>query len=58
MQLVDGRTAQEFNYRKKPKRVLWEDRFHATAIETNRRLISCLTYIELNMVRARVVKHP
>ncbi len=58
MQLVAGRTAQEFNYRKKRKGAFWEDRYHATAIETNHHLISCLTYIDLNIVRAGVVKHP
>ena len=58
MQLVAGRTAQEFNQRKKRKGAFWEDRYHATAVETNHHLISCLTYIDLNMVRAGVVAHP
>ena len=58
MQLVTGRTAQEFNQRKKRKGAFWEDRYHATAVETNHHLISCLTYIDLNMVRAGVVAHP
>jgi len=31
MQLVAGRTAQEFNQRKKRKGAFWEDRYHATA---------------------------
>jgi hypothetical protein len=58
MQLIAGRTAQEFNQRKKRKGAFWEDRYHATAVETNHHLVSCLTYIDLNMVRAGVVKHP
>ena len=58
MQLIAGRTAQEFNHRKKRKGAFWEDRYHATAVETNHHLISCLTYIDLNMVRAGVVAHP
>lgn len=58
MQLIAGRTAQEFNQRKKRKGAFWEDRYHATAIETNHHLISCLTYIDLNMVRAGAVAHP
>jgi len=58
MQLVAGRTAQEFNQRKKRKGAFWEDRYHATAVETNHHLISCLIYIDLNMVRAGVVTHP
>ena len=58
MQLVSGRTAQAFNIRKKRKGAFWEDRYHATAVETDHHLISCLTYIDLNMVRAGVVAHP
>lgn len=58
MQLISGRTAQEFNQRKKRKGAFWEDRYHATAVETNHHLFSCLTYIDLNMVRAGVVTHP
>jgi len=58
MQLVASRTAQEFNRRKKRKGAFWEDRYHATAVETNYHLISCLTYIDLNMVRAGAVAHP
>ncbi len=58
MQLISGRTAQEFNQRKKRKGAFWEDRYHATAVETNHHLISCLTYIDLNMMRAWAVAHP
>ncbi|ODS33041.1 MAG: hypothetical protein SCARUB_01803 [Candidatus Scalindua rubra] len=58
IQLVAGRTAQEFNQRKNRKGAFWEDRYHATAIETDKHLIRCLVYIDLNMVRAGVVKHP
>lgn len=58
MQLASGRTAQEFNLRKKRRGAFWEDRYHATAVETNHHLIRCVTYIDLNMVRAGVVRHP
>jgi REP element-mobilizing transposase RayT len=58
IQLVAGRTGQEFNQRKNRKGAYWEDRYHATAIETGRHLVQCLVYIDLNMVRAGVVKHP
>ena len=57
MQLIAGRTAQEFNKRKGRKGASREDR-SATAVETNHHLISCLTYIDLNMVRAGAVAHP
>ena len=58
IQLIAGRTAQEFNQRKKRKGAFWEDRYHAVAIETEKHLVRCLVYIDLNMVRAGVVKHP
>lgn len=32
--LVAGRTAQEYNRRKRRKGTFWEDRYHSTAIET------------------------
>ena len=58
MQLIAGRTAQEYNQRKKRKGAYWEDRYHATAVETGDHLAQCLAYIDLNMVRAGVVVHP
>lgn len=58
MQLIAGRTAQEYNQRKRRNGAFWEDRYHATAIQTNESLARCLAYIDLNMVRAGVVKHP
>jgi putative transposase len=36
----------------------WEDRYHATAIETDAHLHRCLVYIDLNVVRAGAVRHP
>ena len=58
LQLIAGRTAQEYNYRKGRKGAYWEDRYHATAVETDEHLFTCLVYIDLNMVRAGVVRHP
>lgn len=58
MQLVAGRTGQDYNQRKRRKGAFWEDRYHATAIEAENHLLRCLVYIDLNMVRAGVVKHP
>ena len=58
IQLIAGRTAQEFNQRKSRKGAFWEDRYHAVAVETEQHLTRCLVYIDLNMVRAGVVKHP
>jgi putative transposase len=58
MQLLAGRTGQEFNRRKKRSGAYWEDRYHATAVETAGHLARCMVYIETNMVRAAVVGHP
>lgn len=58
MQLLAGRTAQPFNRRKGRSGAFWEDRYHATAVETGVHLARCLVYIDLNMVRAGVVAHP
>jgi putative transposase len=58
MQLIAGRTAQDYNQRKARKGAFWEHRYHATAIEAGDHLHRCLVYIDLNMVRAGVVKHP
>ena len=58
MQLIAGRTAQEYNQRKKRKGAFWEDRYHATAVDIVEHLARCMVYIDLNMVRAGVVKHP
>jgi len=58
IKLVAGRTGQEYNVRKNRKGAFWEDRYHATAVESNRYLRQCMTYIDMNMVRAGVVTHP
>jgi putative transposase len=58
LQLAAGRIAQEFNIRKDRQGAFWEDRYHATAVESGVHLRNCLTYIDLNMVRAGMVKHP
>jgi REP element-mobilizing transposase RayT len=58
IQLIAARTGQEFNQRKNRKGAFWEDRYHATAVETDAHLVQCLVYIDLNMVRAGVVAHP
>jgi REP element-mobilizing transposase RayT len=58
IQLIAGRTAREYNLRKSRKGAFWEDRYHATAVKTGTHLIRCLAYIDLNMVRAGVVRHP
>ena len=58
MQLVAGRTGQEYNQRKNRKGAYWQDRYHATAVEDGNHLARCMVYIDTNMVRAGVVSHP
>ena len=58
IQLIAGKTGREYNQRKNRKGAFWEDRYHATAVKTGNHLIRCLAYIDLNMVRAGVVRHP
>jgi len=58
LQLMESRVAQEYNGRKDRHGAFWEDRYHATAIECGAQFVNCLTYIDINMVRAGVVGHP
>ena len=58
MKLVAGRIGQEYNQRKIRKGAYWEDRYHATAVESGDHLAKCMVYIDTNMVRAGVVSHP
>ena len=41
MQWVAGRSGQEYNQRKQRKGAYWEDRYHATAVETGEHLRQC-----------------
>ena len=58
MQLIEGRTGQEYNIRKKREGAFWEDRYHTTMIDSGNYLLRCSSYIDFNMVRAGVVSHP
>ena len=58
IQLIAGRTGQEYNQRKNRKGAFWEDRYHVTVIDSDDHLNQCMTYIDMNMVRAGVSTHP
>ncbi len=58
MQLISGRTAQQYNQRKSRKGAFWEGRYFATAVSGDHHFVQCLVYVDLNMVRAGVVDHP
>jgi transposase-like protein len=46
---------QDYNRRQSRLGAFWEDRNHATAIESGAHLHRCLVCVDLNMVRAGVV---
>ena len=58
MQSLAGDFAQKYNIRKKRSGAYWGDRYHATLVEGDAYLWRCLKYVDLNMVRAGVVRHP
>ncbi len=58
IQLLAGRIGQECNVRKKRNSAFWQDRYHATAVETGEHLIRCIVYTDLNMVRTGTINHP
>ncbi|VFQ44779.1 transposase [Desulfoluna butyratoxydans] len=47
-----------YNKRKKRKGTLWGERFKSVIVEQGSTLIHCLAYIDLNAVRAGIVKRP
>lgn len=58
MQSVGRRYVQYFNFRHQRTGTLWEGRYRATLIDTERYLLTCYRYIELNPVRANMVPRP
>jgi putative transposase len=58
MQSVGRRYVQYFNFAYARTGTLWEGRYRATVIDTDRYLLTCMRYIELNPVRAGMVGHP
>ena len=51
LQLVAGRTAQQYNERRHRKGAFWQDRYHATAVESGEHLARCLIYIDIHPVK-------
>jgi putative transposase len=58
MQLVEGCVARAYNRRKSRRGAFWQECYNATAVDSDEHLANCLTYVDLNMVRAGVVAHP
>jgi len=55
MQVIAGRYAVHVNRARSRTGTLWEGRYHASQIESDRHFLMCHRYIELNPVRARIV---
>ena len=55
MQAVGRRYVRYFNDRQKRSGTLWEGRYRSTLIQTDRYLLACMAYIDLNPVRAGLV---
>ena len=58
MQSVGRRYVQRFNVANNRTGTLWEGRYRATVIDSDRYLLTCYRYIELNPVRAGLAARP
>ncbi|MEY3125547.1 MAG: hypothetical protein RLZZ573_2067 [Pseudomonadota bacterium] len=58
MQAVGRRYVRYFNDSHQRSGTLWEGRYKSTLIQTERYLLACMAYIDLNPVRAGKVAHP
>lgn len=58
MQAVGRAYVRWFNLRHQRTGTLWEGRYRSTVIETERYLLTCMVYIDLNPVRAGLVSEP
>lgn len=58
MQMLGRYYVQYYNYCYQRTGTLWEGRYRATLIDSEAYLLTCMRYIELNPVRARMVDHP
>jgi len=55
MQAVGRRYVRYFNDAQKRTGTLWEGRYKSTLVQTDRYLLACMVYIDLNPVRAGMV---
>ncbi|BBM82883.1 REP-associated tyrosine transposase [Candidatus Uabimicrobium amorphum] len=58
MQYINGQYAKNYNRRHKRTGHFWGERFYSTIIESETQLLNSIFYIELNMTRNGVTKHP
>ena len=58
MQDLGRRYVRYINYAYRRSGTLWEGRYKASLVDSEAYLLTCMRYIELNPVRANMVKHP
>ena len=58
MQTLGRRYVRWFNDRHERSGTLWEGRYRASLVDSESYLLACMRYIELNPVRAGMVRHP
>jgi len=58
MKRLAGRQTRHVNRRAGRRGTLWESRYKSSPIETDRYLLACCRYVELNPLRARMVSAP
>ena len=58
MQAVGRRYVRYFNDRHQRSGTLWEGRYRSTLIQSERYLLACMAYLDLNPVRAGMVARP
>ncbi|MBT8137989.1 MAG: transposase [Gammaproteobacteria bacterium] len=58
MQAIGRHYVQPINKRYNRTGTLWQARYKASLVQTDRYLLTCHRYIELNPVRAGMVRHP
>jgi putative transposase len=58
MQALGRRYVRYFNARQQRTGTLWEGRYKSTLIQSERYLLACMAYIDLNPVRAGLVQAP
>ncbi|MDP1716559.1 MAG: transposase, partial [Burkholderiales bacterium] len=58
LKTVRDRYAQHIRHTYRRGNALWDGRYKASLIQPDRHLLDCYRYIELNPVRAAIVKHP
>lgn len=58
MQSIGRRYVQYINKTCKRSGTLWEGRYKASLVDAENYLLACYRYIELNPVRASIVRHP